>query len=757
MLGTILTIFSAFSLVGAQWTQNEILRPDALDAADWFARGTGYGDFAVSGTKLAVGAAGDDGVGNVGNNRGVVYTFQWDGTNWIEDSTVVRPAELEDVDVFGASVSMFGDRMVVGAQTDDGDGNTGTNTGAVYVFDWVNGAWSQSAIIRPSSVDGSLCGRSSYLYGNKLAIGCTGYMKTTIAHGRVYLYSFDGSSWVEEQFFDPENDAAYGSGGDQFGYRIKMDDTKLIITSYDDDWTDAQPDTSKGALYAYDWNVGTNQWELNSILRPSELDLGDRFGYCADFDGNKLAVGAFSDDGTGNALADSGAVHTFTWNGANWVQGQSLRGSQLGTSDSFGRSCSLNGNYLVVGAYNDDGATDSLSNAGAAYVYKWNGTGWIESQIIRPSELDVSDKFGGAILITDGNLFINSEDDGVSNNEGAAGALYHFILPPCSTHFSCDGTQLAGYLPYCNSVSGRCEPSGLQGTCSSVLQCNDKITTAKAKKNAIAKVTQTVTTTNNTLSRQAARKLYTDTKATTTITQQLYAQISSTETATFSDSLLTASGSEQAMLDGIKATLCGPVAELCTVTLAGGGGGRLLQSSGQISVILTYTIDSTSYDSLPDGSFDSPTFEESLATALGITVNDITIIDNAGTITIEYVVAEESNGSDPLSEENFDALNTLNADLAAVESTIVSELGISATAISDPVIDKCGDRDCNGRGTCNPDTGVCACSDTNYWGVNCETLVDCGSGTKDSVTAYCICPYPSYGQRCQNTAQCDQC
>lgn len=74
---------------------------------------------------------------------------------------------------------------------------------------------------------------------------------------------------------------------------------------------------------------------------------------------------------------------------------------------------------------------------------------------------------------------------------------------------------------------------------------------------------------------------------------------------------------------------------------------------------------------------------------------------------------------------------------------------------------KCGcstDNDCNGRGTCNTSTTVCDCSGTtDYWGIDCNTLIDCNTGVKMVNASYCECPYPTYGQSCENTKDCSGC
>lgn len=64
-------------------------------------------------------------------DAGSVYVFAWDGSDWIEEA-ILRPADLEDQQHFGTSVSCRGDQVVVGSGQDDQDGVY--NSGSVSVF-----------------------------------------------------------------------------------------------------------------------------------------------------------------------------------------------------------------------------------------------------------------------------------------------------------------------------------------------------------------------------------------------------------------------------------------------------------------------------------------------------------------------------------------------------------------------------------------------------------------------------------------------
>ena len=102
----------------------------------------------LDGTRLAVGAIGDSGLGNGGRGNGAVYLFSFTdtafsggvleailGAGYTGGKNLDLAAQLDIFDFFGRSVSLDGSRLAVGAYRDDGRGDGGGfNYGAVYLF-----------------------------------------------------------------------------------------------------------------------------------------------------------------------------------------------------------------------------------------------------------------------------------------------------------------------------------------------------------------------------------------------------------------------------------------------------------------------------------------------------------------------------------------------------------------------------------------------------------------------------------------------
>jgi hypothetical protein len=185
----------------------------------------------------------------------------------------------------------------------------------------------------------------------------------------------------------------------------------------------------------------------------------------------------------------------------------------------------------------------------------------------------------------------------------------------------------------------------------------------------------------------------------------------------------------------------------CAVTF-GTGNRRVLQQS--MTVTMTFTLDEAGFDLYEQNteSLESQAFLTSLATELGVNSENITLTVVDSNVVIETELITYSDGENPLDSSTLNQLTTLKSSMETTAGTITSTLG--GGSVSTYSVDLCGTRNCNNRGTCNVETGVCACTDADYWGINCELAVSCNDGTKLANYAYCQCEYPAYGLRCES-------
>lgn len=127
---------------------------------------------AISGDTVAVGAPLAD---VLSMDTGAVYLFDRPGSGWVdmhESTKLVNPVGLFGA-LFGTSVVLDGDTMVVGAPLDDGDFST---TGGVgYLFERGGGGWGPGKVLLASDRSSNqLIGGSVAIHGDTVVLG-TGY------------------------------------------------------------------------------------------------------------------------------------------------------------------------------------------------------------------------------------------------------------------------------------------------------------------------------------------------------------------------------------------------------------------------------------------------------------------------------------------------------------------------------------------------------------------------------------------------------
>jgi hypothetical protein len=147
--------------------------------------------------------------------------------------------------------------------------------------------------------------------------------------------------------------------------------------------------------------------------------VGAQFGNAVAVDGNTMVVSAQFD---GTTASQAGAAFVYTFNGTTWTQQARLLASDGAVADKFGTSVAISGDTIVVGAFN---ANAPLSNSGAAYVFVRSGTTWTQQQKLTASDATADDQFGFSVAITGDVVAVGANHaDFPGNSE--AGAVYRY-------------------------------------------------------------------------------------------------------------------------------------------------------------------------------------------------------------------------------------------------------------------------------------------------------------------------------------------
>ena len=128
-------------------------------------------------------------------------------------------------------------------------------------------------------------------------------------------------------------------------------------------WSAPRATAGLGLLGATD---GGATYDELAKLTAADAAAGDEFGFSVAIDGNTIVVGAYQRDSGG-----PGAAYVFRTDdgGATYVEIAKLTAADAASGDEFGYSVAIDGSTVVVGAWKDD---DAGSKSGSAYVFDAN-------------------------------------------------------------------------------------------------------------------------------------------------------------------------------------------------------------------------------------------------------------------------------------------------------------------------------------------------------------------------------------------------
>jgi len=437
---------------------------------------------AIDGDTLVVGAPNEDGsIAGVGGDdtdngaesSGGAYVFVRSEGTWTQQA-YLKASNAEANDQFGKSVAISGDTIAVGAHREssnaigpngDETNNSAGQSGAVYVFVRSSSTWTQQAYLKASNT-GALdqFGSSVALSGNSLVVGAwaeasqatgidgDGTNNFAPQSGAAYVFVRDGVSWTQQAYLKASNAA----GTDFFGERVSISGDTVVVSASGEDGADGggvQTFRDSGAAYVFVRDTGT--WTQQAYLKADNPDLGDLFGQSVAVSGDTIVVGAVNEssnatsingDSSNDGALASGAAYVFVRSGASWSQQAYFKASNAETSDYFGNSVAVSGDYVVVGApFENSNATGTGGNqsnntsslSGAGYVFHRDGMGaWTQVSYLKASNTGPGDRFSYAVAVSgntvvlsavnEGSNAVGINGDGTNNSASESGAVYVF-------------------------------------------------------------------------------------------------------------------------------------------------------------------------------------------------------------------------------------------------------------------------------------------------------------------------------------------
>lgn len=356
-----------------------------------------------------------------GTFRNAAYVYRLDFGSWVEEQKLTSGTPGADDD-YGTSVSLKGDVALVGAHYADGPAG---EAGAVFVYRFDGSTWVEEQVLRASDAEsGDAFGISVSLDDGAAIVGAY-----DDGSGSAYVFRFDGSSWVEEQKLTPSD----GGGVEgEFGHSVTLNGNLALVGSTGDE-------TTPGSAYMYRFDGSS--WQEEQKLVPSDSEADDLFGFAVAVDDDLAVVGAPLH---GANLV--GAAYVFGFDGVTWTEAQRLSaGDEFQTI--YGISIALSDNYLLIGAFGDS-TGEPLS--GAAYRYHHDGSSWVEEDRLFASDGRTNDGFGFSVAMSGSIALAGAQGFGA-----APGAAYLFLLESClDSSVNAGGGDTADVL-YIQGSTGR--------------------------------------------------------------------------------------------------------------------------------------------------------------------------------------------------------------------------------------------------------------------------------------------------------------
>jgi hypothetical protein len=390
-----LTLGAVFLLAPAAAAQCRTDKPLA-EAPQQYAR---FGaSVAISGDRMVVGST----FYAVGNSTpGAVYIYQRSSSGWALQKTLLA-ADGQDFDDFGISVAIDGDTLLVGA--DSTDGPQSGAVGKVYVYDWNGTDWVETQHLQASDGDsGGFFGFSVAMEGSTAIIGRFWDNAAAQHAGSAYVFTRSGTTWTQQQKLLP----TMAGKEDNFGWSVAISGSRIVVGA-SERFSSGNHDHQYGRAFVYTESAGT--WAQTAVLAAATPIEKNQLGISVAIDGDRIVAGAWQDFFS-VPQSGPGAAYVFDFNGTGWTQSQMLTASDPHVEDEFGSAVALQGDFLLVGA----SSHDAYPLWGAAYVFQRGPSGWSEIEKFLPDPSSSLAWEGNAVAI-DGNYavsgaFIDSTDE----------------------------------------------------------------------------------------------------------------------------------------------------------------------------------------------------------------------------------------------------------------------------------------------------------------------------------------------------------
>ena len=359
----------------------------------------------IDSNTAVISAQGDD---DSYGGSGSVYIFENVNGAWIQQQKLVASDSWNNAK-FGKSVSISGDKVLIGSQSDASN----LEIGAAYIFNrndffiigndaGGNGMWSEQQKLTPSDgVRHDQFGNAVSVSGDTVAVGAPYHNDNDYSYGAVYIYNLIDGAWIEQQKLTPDDHGSFSA----FGYSISISDETMMIG--------AERYNNKGRVHVYQFIDGL--WvQIQTIVGETNESFGTSVSVS-----NHRAV-----------ITTNFAAYVYKRVNGLWVVEQKLTPSLY----AYGNTASISGDTVVIGS-----TTDEMGK-GSAYIFTLMHNSWTEQLRLTTTDSSVEDNFGLGVSIY-GNIAVVGSPKTHENGMYQGSAFFYNLFQDTSSIFSGDTSK----------------------------------------------------------------------------------------------------------------------------------------------------------------------------------------------------------------------------------------------------------------------------------------------------------------------------
>ncbi len=318
-----------------EWKLDAVLLAPEPDVEDVFGSSV-----AVSGDVIVVSAHHAD-APEFQSGAAHIFRYNPNSAQWEHEATLTA-SDGDGSDIFGWSVAIDGDVVLIGARDDENDALDQSGSAYVFRYDPDTSGWIEEAkLTDPNAEERDLFGVSVSVSGDVALVGAHG---NDDIHGAAFVFRYNPDlpvDWSLETEITSE-----GVGQDWFGFSVSLANGVAIVSAYQDNSTPKGNDAGSASIFRYDGNG----WIEEQYLTASDAAPLDWFGLSVSIseDGNTVLVGAQNDDDLGSK---SGSAYVFRYTPETqppWQETIKLLASDGGPFDRLGRSVSISQDIALI-------------------------------------------------------------------------------------------------------------------------------------------------------------------------------------------------------------------------------------------------------------------------------------------------------------------------------------------------------------------------------------------------------------------------